>query len=160
MFVFCVCNLLNSVMMLTHTHTLLWLDGHEYARIGIGPLARTDRKTNDAMCWNRLKTPVSCLPGSVYVHGHMVWKWERGCKYVRGVCAHMKEWETDSMWQVERQCVRYVLCIWQCVHAHSCASMKSHRTSFHSAGGHLHPPELQWAPSAAKCFHQQQQSLV
>lgn len=66
----------------------------------------------------------------------MIWRWERGsmcvCLRERGkimeyyLCAYMKAWATDGVWrELERKCARNVLCVWQCVHARCCASVKS-----------------------------------
>lgn len=118
---------------------------------GSGSLVQTDRKTNDAMCWNTLKTPVSSLPGSVYVHGHMVWKWERGSMCVRGKNRRPRACVYERVRDRQRVAgAGKAVCTVRTVHMAVCTCpqlcfYEEPSTSFHSSGGSLRPPEPQWA---------------
>lgn len=83
-------------------------------------------------CHEDAKTRPVCL--SVYLH--VVQAWNRGSVYIKEANAYIKKSETDRVTGAGRTA--------------ACSISQLHfsvepSTSSHSAGGHLRPPELQWA---------------
>lgn len=144
-----MCKSLEHIIAHTHTHTILWLDSHEYARIRI-PCTNWQE---DKWC-NVLKHTENT---SVQPAWECVCTWTYGMEVRERlhVCQRKNRRPRACVYDRVRDRQRVAgagkaVCTVRTVHMAVCTCpqlcfYEEPSTSFHSSGGSLRPPEPQWA---------------